>query len=61
MKTYFNRTIVVENTEVTRKVVEKNGKAVVRHAGQDKEVETVGGAAPESTQTKWTLKKAARS
>ncbi len=59
MKTYFNRTIVVDGQEVTRKVVEKNGVAVVRHQGQDKEVTPVDGS-PMDTRTKWTVKKAAQ-
>lgn len=55
MKTYFNRTIVVGETEVTRKVVEKNGVAIVRLQGQDKPVEPVNGSALNKS-TKWRIK-----
>lgn len=57
MKTYFNRQVIVEGEkEVTRKVVEKNGVATVRHENQQVQVTPVGGS-PLEKSTKWTLKK----
>ena len=54
MKRYFNRTIEVENKEVTRTVVEDKGVATVNYKGSKVAVKAQGnGDRPE---TKWTVK-----
>jgi hypothetical protein len=58
MKTYYKRTITVDNEQVTRNVTEKHGQATINHKGQVKPVTPSGN--PLDKQTVWTVKSTAQ-